>query len=844
MFRKISLRKPFSVVAFLAIASLLACGYLLIPGTPPANAVAYGNAEYGLDELTGKGTVTAQIWRRAIDGGDCCAPSPEGLVCTGTVVGDFKVLTARHCFVDDEGRPLPATRFYVRTGSVLVGEGVKRPIVTMQSRFDVALVTTAGPVETYGVPSAVLPHRFTPVRREGWFYASGFGEMADGQDSDVARWMSGWVTREYDRDHYGGPAFEFEDPFHTNWLLPGDSGGAVYQSRRTRLNRELRILYGVISERPVGGKNAYISNLMAPDTYDWLVARGVLRDTEHDELRKRDLRIMPLGDSITYGVGSSHQAGYRKPLWDKVQPSKGPSPAQPGTGPGGGPDAGPGGGPGTGPDAGQPGGGSGGGPGQGFFDFVGSVQSGDMEDRDNEGHPGKRIDEIARFADCSVEALRPNVVLLHAGTNDINQNYQLDTAPTRLRGLINQVLEDAPETTVLVAKIIPATKPGMQANIDRYNAAIPGVVEQLRAEGKRVRLVDAASALTPEDVNGAHPDDTGYHKLSEVWADGLVAAVQEGLIQQPVKGSGQSCGSGGGPGGPGEIGPGWRALGTIAPGMGGKAGKVDLVELNGDNRADYVKILPDGSVRAALNTPGANGRPHWVDQGVIAPGVGQPGESVRFADVNADGRDDYLVVGARGSVWSFLNNRGSDGKFHWKKEGRIFPSYDDTKPVGDESGIESEWQREDVRLADVSGDGKADYLVVGPAGSMDAYVRAAPGTANNWFKVDTFATGTKAGGRDRMRLGDVNGDGKADYLIVGGTGAVHAYINHMDGLSTGKWTEHKYFADETNYPDTAVAFRDVTGDGKADYLVVEGERIQAWENRGGNTTPSTGASGS
>jgi hypothetical protein len=41
-----------------------------------------------------------------------------------------------------------------------------------------------------------------------------------------------------------------------------------------------------------------------------------------------------------------------------------------------------------------------------------------------------------------------------------------------------------------------------------------------------------------------------------------------------------------------------------------------------------------------------------------------------------------------------------------------------------------------------------------------------------------------------------------------------------------------------------VAFRDVTGDGKADYLVVEGERIRAWENRGGNTTPSPGASGS
>jgi hypothetical protein len=79
-----------------------------------------------------------------------------------------------------------------------------------------------------------------------------------------------------------------------------------------------------------------------------------------------------------------------------------------------------------------------------------------------------------------------------------------------------------------------------------------------------------------------------------------------------------------------------------------------LVQLNGDNRADYVKIFPDGSVRAALNTRSADGRIHWVDQGIIAPGVGQPGEAVRFADMNGDGLDDYVIVGTKGSVWAFL----------------------------------------------------------------------------------------------------------------------------------------------------------------------------------------------
>ncbi|WP_225320921.1 FG-GAP repeat domain-containing protein [Streptomyces luteolifulvus] len=258
------------------------------------------------------------------------------------------------------------------------------------------------------------------------------------------------------------------------------------------------------------------------------------------------------------------------------------------------------------------------------------------------------------------------------------------------------------------------------------------------------------------------------------------------------------------------------------------------MQLNGDNRADYVKIFPDGSVRAALNTRSADGRIHWVDQGIIAPGVGQPGEAVRFADMNGDGLDDYVIVGTKGSVRAFLN-KPADGKFHWEATGRIFP-YHHEKAVGDETGIELGWERDDVRLADANGDGVDDYLVVGPAGSMDAHIRT-PNTTN-WTKIDTFAAGTAAGPRARMRLADVNGDRKTDYLVVGSAGAVHAYVNHMAGMSDGNWTEHKYFAQESFYPDTTVAFRDVTGDGKADYLVIQGDRIQAWENRGGNHMPS------
>src|SRR4051794_23956151 len=69
------------------------------------------------------------------------------------------------------------------------------------------------------------------------------------------------------------------------------------------------------------------------------------------------LRLMPLGDSITWGVGSSSGNSYRGFLWNRLA-AEGHT-----------------------------------------LDFVGSGRSGTMSDPDNEGHSGWRIDQIAGIAD-------------------------------------------------------------------------------------------------------------------------------------------------------------------------------------------------------------------------------------------------------------------------------------------------------------------------------------------------------------------------------------------------------------------------------------------------------------
>src|ERR1041384_5155685 len=83
------------------------------------------------------------------------------------------------------------------------------------------------------------------------------------------------------------------------------------------------------------------------------------------------LRVMPLGDSITWGVGSSTGNGYRAPLWNRLAADGHP------------------------------------------LDFVGTGRSGPMSDPDNEGHSGYKIHQVAALTDASLTRYRPNVVTLH-----------------------------------------------------------------------------------------------------------------------------------------------------------------------------------------------------------------------------------------------------------------------------------------------------------------------------------------------------------------------------------------------------------------------------------------------
>lgn len=122
--------------------------------------------------------------------------------------------------------------------------------------------------------------------------------------------------------------------------------------------------------------------------------------------------------------------------------------------------------------------------------------------------------------DTAISTYHPNIVLLMIGTNDINGNINVSTAPTRLGQLIDEIVADAPTALVVVASIIPIRDDGTNPRVPNYNAAIPGQVATRAAAGKHVVFVDNYAAFIKDTsyktslmVDGLHPNEAGYAVL-------------------------------------------------------------------------------------------------------------------------------------------------------------------------------------------------------------------------------------------------------------------------------------------------------------------------------------------
>jgi lysophospholipase L1-like esterase len=486
-------------------------------------------------------------------------------------------------------------------------------------------------------------------------------------------------------------------------------------------------------------------------------------------LQGKALRIMPLGDSITFGVGSTTGNGYRQNLLDELSADGA------------------------------------------RVDYVGSLRSGTMADPDNEGHSGALISEIDAAEDTATSAYRPNVVLLHAGTNDTNRDTEMSTAPQRLAHLIDDIVAHDPGVVVVVAQIVPNANADAQRRVDAFNAAIPDLVNARSAQ--KVVLASMSRVTTAQLADGLHPNDSGFQTMADAWHSALDAAAN--LITPPV-GTTPSCV---------DSTNGWYDRGQVAAGTGAPAAQVRLADIDGDGRDDYLVIHDNGALDEWMNAGGDSpGHAGWLARGQIAAGTGAPPAQVQLADIDGDRDADYLVIGANGSVTAWTNN-GGDGSGGWAARGQIAAGVAGANPGN-------------VRFADINGDGRADYLVVQPnGGPVTAWINNGGDGSGGWTGRGQIATGT---GNALIAFADFNCDPKDDYLaFTSNTGALNAWINDGgDSPGHAGWIARGQVAAGTGAPGSQVVFADLDGDGRDDYLVLNPSNgaVHAWLNNGGDAS--------
>ncbi|MFD3546867.1 GDSL-type esterase/lipase family protein [Streptomyces sp. NPDC058655] len=198
------------------------------------------------------------------------------------------------------------------------------------------------------------------------------------------------------------------------------------------------------------------------------------------------VRVMPLGDSITYGEGSSNKAGYRLLLQESLAEQS-----------------------------------------RFAVDFVGSRSHGPMADAEHEGHAGYTIERIRAEATRWVASAEPDVVLLHIGINDLNQGVDPGQAAVRATALVDQIFAARPGVTVIMEGLVPGT-PGWQYQdltrpVAQFNQSLKRFAEGQPAE-RRFRFVDAPGLTSTQMADGLHPNDAGYARLAQPFATSLQEA--------------------------------------------------------------------------------------------------------------------------------------------------------------------------------------------------------------------------------------------------------------------------------------------------------------------------------
>ncbi len=115
----------------------------------------------------------------------------------------------------------------------------------------------------------------------------------------------------------------------------------------------------------------------------------------------------------------------------------------------------------------------------------------------------------------------PQLILLMIGANNASSGYRSEGAPYALAALITQITRLKPDARVIVSTLTPMVNADAEARVEAFNKSLggpDGIVAQLQKLGEKVSLADVGASLTTADlIDGLHPTAEGYTKLGNAW---------------------------------------------------------------------------------------------------------------------------------------------------------------------------------------------------------------------------------------------------------------------------------------------------------------------------------------
>ncbi len=132
--------------------------------------------------------------------------------------------------------------------------------------------------------------------------------------------------------------------------------------------------------------------------------------------------------------------------------------------------------------------------------------------------------------------VKPSIILIMLGTNDVGHGFELDSAAERLRKLLDKIyaLPAVGQPKVFLATIPPnRRKEADRTNVMIFNEAVPQIVAEYKAKGKgrQIYFVDQFKPIDDDykaNMRGdnLHPNATGNDTMAKQWFDAIQNTVE------------------------------------------------------------------------------------------------------------------------------------------------------------------------------------------------------------------------------------------------------------------------------------------------------------------------------